>query len=708
MAGEGQEEQEGRRARAVGTLEVEGTTPSTPSASRPAPSKWEVLDALHDAFTVGFSLVDIVTDILVAVDFHRKGHFLFFTASVVIFVVAQFAYAFLFTATWARGKGNLLKCVVFFSALPFGQLIPVFAYLESYRIPFIDRLLQSLNLKPTGLSEARPADGRLSETELGTAEDSLWNYIQRKYTAHAGFLAEAFVEAVPQGVLQTIAVIVLDDTTALNIFSILTSVSVVASKGYLVAYSIHRPCFAFNYVCIAADAFNLFATATWLFSLGPSPLESSDSAWWCWLAIVGMVCCAYGGFFLLLFTMLDDHLKSLIPTCRFTILSVFFEVYVTRFVAWVLAVIPCSVIYITMKLSLLPVGLFKSLDPEHASHADFYRPLFQFLAGSVGRDQGMLVPYLASLQSGFKGHSRRHSSSRDTDIRLKAANLFVAQARLGLDSLARELGSYRHRAKAGTTAAQAMQNAVTFWAQQLDTTSATRRLQPTERVDVGLALEILRISEHHAADENAEARRRMRAANMSASASVAVGEASGDIHARSEILRYATSPSAFFSQLWKDRGRKEGMLRLLATFALVNLLLTLVVWAPTTAAFVAYSSVFSLTQLPHCTVATGGGGGPDLTLPCTLTWLYIACLSTLLFLAPAVYRFQTLRTDLVSVKGFPKPFYSTVVIKELYFRYSTAKARTDLFEILQDQVGPDNATEVVSYLDECNRQFCYV
>ena len=50
-----------------------------------------------------------------------------------------------------------------------------------------------------------------------------------------------------------------------NIFSILMSITVVASKGYLVAYSIHRPSFAFNYLTITADSFNLFASATWLF-----------------------------------------------------------------------------------------------------------------------------------------------------------------------------------------------------------------------------------------------------------------------------------------------------------------------------------------------------------------------------------------------------------------------------------------------------------
>ena len=110
--------------------------------------------------------------------------------------------------------------------------------------------------------------------------------------------------------LQTVAILVLDDTSAINVFSILMSIVVVASKGYLVAYSLHRPTFAFNYTCIAADAFNLFATATWLFVLvgGSGSSLEAHPLWW-WPAIVGMASCAVGGFGLLTFSMFDDHLK---------------------------------------------------------------------------------------------------------------------------------------------------------------------------------------------------------------------------------------------------------------------------------------------------------------------------------------------------------------------------------------------------------------
>lgn len=52
---------------------------------------------------------------------------------------------------------------------------------------------------------------------------------------------------------------------------------------------------------------------------------------------------------------------------------VWFHVYFVRTLAWALAVVPASVVYATAKLSLLPVFVFSSLDPEHAIHVSFYR-----------------------------------------------------------------------------------------------------------------------------------------------------------------------------------------------------------------------------------------------------------------------------------------------------------------------------------------------
>ena len=62
--------------------------------------------------------------------------------------------------------------------------------------------------------------------------------------AHAGFLAEALVEAVPQSVLQTCALVALGRATPLNVFSIVIAVLVIASKvlyGDDVAYKEMSP-----------------------------------------------------------------------------------------------------------------------------------------------------------------------------------------------------------------------------------------------------------------------------------------------------------------------------------------------------------------------------------------------------------------------------------------------------------------------------------
>jgi hypothetical protein len=194
------------------------------------PTRWHLLDWLHDAWTVSSSVIDIVTDVLVAYSFYHKGHMTFFWLSILIFTAAQLTYAFLFTGTWASKHKTAGKLCVFLCVLPFGQLIPIFTWIESFRIPAIDAFLEGLSLTPTGKAASVP------ETAAETSEaDGLWGYIQKKYTSHAGFLAEAFVEAIPQAVLQLVAVLVVNDTSVVNIFSIL----MVSCSKCLHMYALH-------------------------------------------------------------------------------------------------------------------------------------------------------------------------------------------------------------------------------------------------------------------------------------------------------------------------------------------------------------------------------------------------------------------------------------------------------------------------------------
>ena len=175
---------------------ADGAGPREPA--RAGWSRGEVLSALHDAWTVSSSVVDIVADVAVTTQFYRMGERArpFFYGSLLIFCTAQLTYAFLFAATWAKQLGVRGRVATFVLALPFAQLVPLFAFAESFHIGSVDRALRRLGLTPT----ADPSEALADADEDPSSVDFLWSFIQAKYVAHAGFLAEALVEAVPQSV----------------------------------------------------------------------------------------------------------------------------------------------------------------------------------------------------------------------------------------------------------------------------------------------------------------------------------------------------------------------------------------------------------------------------------------------------------------------------------------------------------------------------
>ena len=378
-----------------------------------------------DLGTAALSISDIVADIAVAFEFYYAGRFAFFLASVCIFIIAQASYAFLFAATYGGHLSNCRKVIVFIFALPLAQLVPIFTLIESFHLESISDTLRSAGLRPTSTTEAPPSDS-----------DSLWQLLQRKYHAHAGFLVEALVEAIPQCALQIAAVVLARESSALNIFSILLSLAVIASKGWLAAYSLHRPTFLFNSICIAADVAGCFATAAWLAvwllgsdsPLATPPLDSLSatlngsaltgsalagvinmtnstvaaaaptlralewttpaahtaavcSALFYQLLLAGVVCGIVGGGGTILFSMADDHLKVRDPAehTGIDVDSVVFNVYILRTAAWLLSILPCVTLLMLLRLSLLPLLAFKSLSSEHATHHAFFTALFAFL-----------------------------------------------------------------------------------------------------------------------------------------------------------------------------------------------------------------------------------------------------------------------------------------------------------------------------------------
>ena len=225
-------------------------------------------EASFDILTAAVSLADIVTDVFVAREFYQNGFDGFFSCSVALLLVAQLSYAFMFAGTFAPTHSAAGQALVFVLALPFGQLVPILTWVESLHLPGLTALLRALGLTPS--SEAETAGSSTADA------DELWSAIQSKYRSHAGFLLEAIVEAVPQGLLQTVFVVVHGELTPLNALSLSFSLVVLCSKGWIFSYSLHRTTFVFNSLCIAADIVGLFASVCWL----ATPATVRD--WWSW------------------------------------------------------------------------------------------------------------------------------------------------------------------------------------------------------------------------------------------------------------------------------------------------------------------------------------------------------------------------------------------------------------------------------------------
>ena len=204
--------------------------PTAPAAAAARPSRRAAVcctrqraDLSFDLVTAGVSLADIVTDILVARAFYLEDHFAFFVVAAALLVVAQLSYAFMFAATYAGKRRPAGQLAVFLCALPFGQLVPIFTWIESLQLAPLTRAMRAAKLTPS--ADAETQAGR------GAAEaDELWSAIQSKYRSHSGFLLEAIVEAVPQGLLQTVFIVVYGELTFLNALSLTFSLVVVSAS----------------------------------------------------------------------------------------------------------------------------------------------------------------------------------------------------------------------------------------------------------------------------------------------------------------------------------------------------------------------------------------------------------------------------------------------------------------------------------------------
>lgn len=413
---------------------------------------------------------------------------------------------------------------------------------------------------------------------------------------------------------------------------------------------------------------------------------------WGSLSSAGLMLSYAGGFALLLFAVFDDHLKLDI---RRQVEHTSFErpslvrLYVYRSAGWLLALLPCSVIWLTARMSFLPVVVFHSFDPEHATRPAFYRRLYTFLSTGVLIPAD--IPTVAEQRTeGADGGATVTETADAVTGRLVAINQWIAHARAAKPELLRRLATERReqelrrvsQRRATTVAGEAV--VVAAWGRIVGAEhrggSGCHVAPEHEELDLESLLLILNqpagdgaIVERDddsgsedtvnpVAEDAAAARARVRRALLVASIQQRRQAADADLLARSEIIRGIRNHG--------ESTMRTGncCLRIAGTVSLAVAAVLGAAWVPITAGFWVYSALFPFLNGYRCTAVAGAEASEGTELACALTGVQGCGVLMMLALLPAVRRWQDLRMDLIGLGGFPACFYSEDTLNEMVRR----------------------------------------
>mmetsp|Transcript_16605 Transcript_16605/g.31114 ORF Transcript_16605/g.31114 Transcript_16605/m.31114 type:complete len:651 (+) Transcript_16605:348-2300(+) len=548
-------------------------------------------------------------------------------------------YSFLFTLHWGKDFSPVSKCVVFFLVLPVGQFVPFLAWIESFEFQCVDRCFEWFNLHTK--SKRDDADMRAFEEAGG---DLLYEYIQRKFYSHAGFLVEALAEAIPQSILQTIAVLYFGEATPLFIISIFVSICVISSKGYLISYSMHRPTFVFNFICIFADVLCMFATICWLFNYdddgddgdsSSSPLfdihDGIKATWMCLFCGAAALLVISSGCFVLFVTM-DKHHEIDIGTRYIhtydNALVMYIEVHLAHFLCWFFSLVPMVVSLLTFKFIFFPIGN-QNQDQcnDFAKYKKFYTALHDFV------------------------------STNKSDLKLHVTNRFLLHCKGNQHLLQSAVNSQYTQA--------GKKKAVREWLDNIDINGSNnysiKRRFNEKTSELFTALD---------STDPTVARSTVRSYNTASEFTMFTGKS---------FTEELATEFKLFETFFKGRPAEQvqvpsykqpfaTMRYFIALFAAAIGMPAFFLFVPTAVVFLIYSWCYPLIELVRAFAIRNSFDITDIApLPLYLTLAYTGTLVLLICLAPTIHTFNRMCTDIVALGqgGLPPAYFDVMVVKKI-------------------------------------------
>ena len=219
-----------------------------------------ILTHSYDLLTILISIADVTTDVWVIYKFYNDKREAFFIIALIVMIVAQLSYAVAFVirfrpqwSTW-RHHPQLRAFAMFCTILPLTPIMSfIFYWCELNDKNWFIKLLNKIFYIEDEIY--------LDANDPNQPKILIW--IKTKARKHMGFILEAMVEALPQSIIQLIAIVYYQDTEIINVISICISLLSVATKTMVFSVAIDFKVFIYNWLSLVCDFFGVFAIICW-------------------------------------------------------------------------------------------------------------------------------------------------------------------------------------------------------------------------------------------------------------------------------------------------------------------------------------------------------------------------------------------------------------------------------------------------------------
>jgi hypothetical protein len=259
-----------------------------------------------DILTILVSVSDVISDILVAIQFFQAEQYLWFGLVLTSLTIANIIYTGFMAEVafrpfptsaprWITWIGNLPRPLKYLLIFPFAQFAPTLHWLKEQCFASSGRHRVTVDWTPT-VPRSRAFDEEVSKAqESAKLIERMHRALNEHLETHILFYVETVVESIPQSIIQLLAVTFLGQATAIQVMSMSLSLISIVSKGYVVSHSFTIPTMIFKFLLASYDVFSLFyifATliareeACDVFAFGSSQCMSLISYIWVWKVIV--------------------------------------------------------------------------------------------------------------------------------------------------------------------------------------------------------------------------------------------------------------------------------------------------------------------------------------------------------------------------------------------------------------------------------------